>query len=151
MFIGIIIICILEVKKLRFRRVNLHKVPQIRSDWLGSSCCGSAVMNTTSLHKDAGSIPGLAQWVKDPALLWTVCRSAAAALDLTPGLGTSICHVWPLKQTNKQTKWLMRIQVCQMPRPSPFKHFISYIDVYIYWHCTKSFVYLFSENVLTVF
>ena len=45
----------------------------------GSSHCGAAETNPTSIHEASGVIPGLAQWIRDLVSLWLWCSLEAVA------------------------------------------------------------------------
>ena len=46
-----------------------------------SSCCGSVEVNLTSVHEDAGAIPGLPQWVKGPGMAVAAKKAGSCSSD----------------------------------------------------------------------
>lgn len=79
-----------------------------------SSPRGSVVTNPASIHEDAGSLSGLRIWhcrelwcrsqtQLGPGIAVAVVKVGSYSSNLTPSLGTSICHRCGLKkQTNKK-------------------------------------------------
>ena len=58
---------------------TFHKLQEISKANTGVPVMVQCLKNRTRNYEVAGSVPVLAQWVKDPELLWLWCRPVATA------------------------------------------------------------------------
>ena len=65
----------------------LSKQDYLKQNNLGVPTVAQQVKNVTRIHEDEGTIPGLAQWVKDLVLLWS-------RLQMWLGLNLALLWLW---------------------------------------------------------
>ena len=77
------------------------------------------LMNSARLQEDSDALPGLAQWVVDPGLLWLWCRPAAAALIRPLAWGLPYATGAALKEEKRSpftyNLILRRSRICDPP------------------------------------
>ena len=57
-------VCVVRIKINSLSKFQAYDTVLLSIVTIQGSCCGSVITNLTSIHKDEGSIPGLAQCAK---------------------------------------------------------------------------------------
>ena len=116
--------------------------------------------NRTSTHEDVGSIPGLDQWFKGSpvaascrwqmwlrsrlAVIPPVCPAVASASscrsDLTPSLGTSMCHSYGPKKKDTHTHTHTHRKIVVVEVIHPMKFLILQILIWCKFYCLVVFI-----------
>ena len=105
--------------------------------YLWRSYRGTAEMNLTRIHEDVGLIPGPAQWVEHPELLWLWCRPAAVtsirplAWEPPHAMGTALKK----KKKKKKKKVLVCLFMHSHSLPSSPSVYVS-VDVFYFIYKT---------------
>ena len=128
---------------------------------MGVRALTQQVTNLSSVQEDMGSVPGLAQWVKDRSgvsvscgvgprrssepCCWAVVQASSCGSYSAPNLGTAICHrvqpYWKREETPKWSKqhlFIFNLKLHYKTCPINIKYKI------------KNKLYLISRDFITV-
>ena len=125
----------------RKSRCYYHRKRKLILEGKNNKCIGVPIVaqwvkNSISIHEDAGSIPGLPQWIQNSreyrsqtwlgsgiAVAVAVAVVGSCCSDWTPSLGTSICHRCGCKRKKKKRN--KRNKITKKRRIHPYPLLIS--------------------------